>query len=153
VIRAGEIQVMSAGTGIYHSEYNYRKDHPVKFLQIWLFPNKRNVSPRYQQIQLDASKSQNQFNQILSPDPHDEGVWIYQDAWFHLGNFDDGVKVDYQLKLKGNNGVYVFVLSGDIQVNGITLNARDGSGIWEVDQIAVKALNKASVLLMEVPMA
>jgi redox-sensitive bicupin YhaK (pirin superfamily) len=153
VIRAGEIQVMSAGTGIYHSEYNYRKDHPVKFLQIWLFPNKRNVNPRYQQIQLDASKSQNQFNQILSPDPNDEGVWIYQDAWFHLGNFDDGVKVDYQLKLKGNNGVYVFVLSGDIQVNGITLNARDGSGIWEVDQIAVKALNKASVLLMEVPMA
>ena len=151
VISPGEIQVMSAGTGIYHSEYNKNSNKPAKFLQIWLFPNKRNVAPRYDQVKFDAEQSHNKLQQILSPNPGDEGVWIYQDAWFHKGSFDKGVSVTYPLK-KAGNGVYIFVIEGDIEVNGQSLNRRDGYGIWDTDQISFKALSNAEVLLMEVPM-
>ncbi len=151
VISPGEIQVMSAGTGIYHSEYNKNSNQPAKFLQIWLFPNKRNVAPRYDQVKLNAEQSHNRLQQILSPNPNDEGVWIYQDAWFHKGSFDKGVSVTYPLK-KAGNGVYIFVIEGDIEVNGQTLNRRDGYGIWDTGQISLKALSNAEVLLIEVPM-
>jgi quercetin 2,3-dioxygenase len=151
VIKHGDIQVMSAGTGIFHSEFNKNKDQRVKFLQIWVFPNKKNVSPRYDQISLNRADRHNKLQQILSPNPEDAGVWIYQKAWFHLGRFDKGVSTDYNIKANGN-GVYTFVLSGDITVNNQKLNARDGFGIWEVDKISVKADTDAEFLLMEVPM-
>lgn len=151
IIEPGEIQVMSAGTGIYHQEYNKEENVPAKFLQIWLFPNQRNVTPRYQQERYDTTLLPNQFIQILSPDKNDAGVWIYQDAWFHLGKFDAGLKTDYTLKGKGN-GVYVFVIKGSIQVNGQDLAERDGLGIWEVDNLDINILTDAEVLLMEVPM-
>lgn len=151
IIEPGEIQVMSAGTGIYHQEYNKEENVPAKFLQIWLFPNQRNVTPRYQQERYDATLVPNQFSQILSPDKSDAGVWIYQDAWFHLGKFDNGLKTDYTLKRKGN-GVYVFVIKGSIQVNGQDLAERDGLGIWEVDKLDINTLTDTEVLLMEVPM-
>ena len=108
VIKHGDVQVMSAGTGITHSEYNKNKDKPVKFLQIWVFPNLRNVTPRYDQITLTQSERHNKLQQILSPDPDDAGVWIYQNAWFHLGQFDKGFSADYNIKLNGN-GVYAFI--------------------------------------------
>lgn len=95
VIRNGDIQVMSAGTGIYHSEYNKNKEQQVKFLQIWVLPNQRNVEPRYDQITLNPEDRKNKLQQILSPNPDDEGVWIYQNAWFHLGNFDKGFTTGY----------------------------------------------------------
>src|SRR5690606_8366394 len=117
VIQAGEIQAMSAGTGIYHAEYNKNQNELVKFLQIWLFPKVRNVEPRYDQIKYDKEATHNQFLQVLSPNKEDEGVWIHQDAWFHLANFDQGFEANYQFKLKGN-GAYIFVLKGDIEVNG-----------------------------------
>jgi quercetin 2,3-dioxygenase len=151
VIKHGDIQVMSAGTGIFHSEFNKNKDQRVKFLQIWVFPNKKNVSPRYDQISLNIADRHNKLQQILSPNPEDEGVWIYQNAWFHLGRFDKGVSTDYHIKANGN-GVYTFVLNGDITVNNQKLNARDGFGIWEVDKISVKADTDAEFLLIEVPM-
>ena len=151
VISPGEIQVMSAGTGIYHSEYNKNSNQPAKFLQIWLFPNKRNVAPRYDQVKLNAEQGHNRLQQILSPNAGEEGVWIYQDAWFHKGSFDKGVSTTYTLKKQGN-GVYLFVLEGDVEVNGQTLNRRDGYGITDTDQINLKALSNAEVLLMEVPM-
>jgi quercetin 2,3-dioxygenase len=151
VIKHGDIQVMSAGTGIFHSEFNKNKDQRVKFLQIWVLPNKKNVSPRYDQISLNRADRHNKLQQILSPNPEDAGVWIYQNAWFHLGRFDKGVSNDYNIKANGN-GVYTFVLSGDITVNNQKLNARDGFGIWEVDTISVKADTDAEFLLMEVPM-
>ncbi|WGQ09348.1 pirin family protein [Pedobacter gandavensis] len=151
IIEPGEIQVMSAGTGIYHQEYNKEENVPAKFLQIWLFPNQRNVTPRYQQERYDTTLLPNQFIQILSPDKNDAGVWIYQDAWFHLGKFDAGLKTDYTLKRK-ENGVYVFVIKGSIQVNGQDLAERDGLGIWEVDKLDINILTDAEVLLMEVPM-
>lgn len=153
VIKKGDIQVMSAGTGIYHSEYNENKDKLTKFLQIWVYPNKRNVTPRYDQIALNEADRHNKFQQILSPNQDDEGVWIHQDAWFHLGNFDKGVSADYNLKKKGN-GVYAFVIEGDVTINGIALNKRDGLGIWATDKLSIKAdSDNAEVLLMEVPMA
>lgn len=153
VIKKGDIQVMSAGTGIYHSEYNKNKDKLTKFLQIWVYPNKRNVTPRYDQITLNEADRHNKFQQILSPNQNDEGVWIHQDAWFHLGNFDKDVAAEYNFKKKGN-GVYVFVIEGDITINGISLNKRDGLGIWATDKLSIKAdSDNAEVLLMEVPMA
>lgn len=100
VIKKGDIQVMSAGTGIYHSEFNKNKDRLTKFLQIWVYPNKRNVTPRYDQISLDEKDRHNKLQQILSPNPDDAGVWIHQDAWFHLGKFDKGFATEYKLKKK-----------------------------------------------------
>ena len=152
VIKQGDVQVMSAGTGIQHSEYNKNKDRPVKFLQIWIIPNKLDVEPRYDQISLNDIKKKNTFYQILSPNPNDQGVWIYQNAWFHLGDFESGNKGTYTLNKEGN-GVYIFVLEGEVEINDQLLSKRDGYGIWDVDQFDFKSMGKSKVLLMEVPMA
>jgi redox-sensitive bicupin YhaK (pirin superfamily) len=150
-IKNGDIQVMSAGTGIHHSEYNQSPDKRVKFLQIWVFPNKKNVAPRYDQLTLKLEDRHNKLQQILSPNPDDEGVWIYQNAWFHLGKFDRGVTTEYALKANGN-GVYVFVLNGDVKIDNQVLNTRDGYGIWDTDKFTITAETDAEFLLMEVPM-
>ncbi len=150
-IKNGDVQVMSAGTGIEHSEYNPNEGQQTKLLQIWLFPNKRNVTPRYQQITLSESDRHNKLQQILSPNPEDDGVWIHQDAWFHLGKFDSGVSHDYNLK-KQENGLYVFVLKGDLSINNQELTTRDGLGIVNTSTISIKASSDAEFLLMEVPM-
>ena len=153
VIKHGDVQVLSAGTGITHSEYNKNKDKPVKFLQIWVIPNKKNVTPRYDQITLDLHDRRNHFQQIVSPNRDDEGVWVHQDAWFHLGTFDKGFSTDYCMK-KNGNGVYAFIIKGEVTINGTPMNQRDGMGIWETDQFAVEVNSQdAEVLLMEVPMS
>ena len=151
VIRQGDIQAMSAGTGVQHSEYNKNPDQEVKFLQIWLFPREQGVTPRYDQISLKPEDSRNQLAQILSPDPTDAGVWINQDAWFHLGDLDAGTEQSYQLKRPGN-GVYAFVLDGEVSIDGQVLEHRDGFGVWDTDQIDIRANKAARLLLMEVPM-
>ena len=152
VIKHGDVQVMSAGTGITHSEYNHNKTKPVQLLQIWVFPNKRNMTPRYDQITLDVNQRRNKLQQILSPNSDDEGVWIHQDAWFHIGRFDQNFETTYTWKKQGN-GVYVFVIKGDITVNGTALNERDGSGIWNTDSMSIQANSAdAELLIIEVPM-
>ncbi len=152
VIRSGDIQVMSAGSGIKHSEYNHSKDSVVKFLQIWVIPNQKNVTPRYDQMTLNPIDSKNKLQQILSPNPDDEGVWIHQDAWFHLGSFDNNFETTYTVKKEGN-GVYFFVINGSFTVNDQTLDTRDGLGIWDVNQFEIKSNSEESkVLIMEVPM-
>lgn len=152
VIKNGDIQVMSAGTGIQHSEYNRNKEQKVKFLQIWVFPNKKGVTPRYDQITLKAEDRKNKLQQILSPNADDEGVWIHQDAWFHLGQFDADQKTTYTIK-KAGNGVYAFVLSGSFVVNGQTLSSRDGLGLWDITSFELESKSATSeILLMEVPM-
>ena len=151
IIRQGDIQVMSAGTGISHSEMNANRDKEVKFLQIWVFPNQKNVQPRYDQISMDESKMKNNFLQLLSPDKNDEGVWIHQNAWFSMGLIENGNTVNYALKDK-NNGVYAFVLEGTVSVNNEVLEKRDGLGITETEAFTVTATDNAKVLLMEVPM-
>ena len=152
VIKSGDIQIMSAGSGIKHSEYNHSKDSVVKFLQIWVIPNQKNVTPRYDQMTLNPIDSKNKLQQILSPNPDDEGVWIHQDAWFHLGSFDKNFETTYTVKKEGN-GVYFFVINGSFTVNDQTLNTRDGLGIWDVNQFEIKSNSEESkVLIMEVPM-
>lgn len=152
VIRNGDIQVMSAGTGIQHSEYNQSRETEVKFLQIWVFPNQRNVKPRYDQLALDLSARHNRLQQVLSPNADDDGVWIYQDAWFHLGQFDAGKGASYAIHKPGN-GVYAFVLSGEFELDGQVLHSRDGFGIWDISGFDLVAKTPgAEILLMEVPM-
>lgn len=152
VIKEGDVQVMSAGTGVSHSEYNKNKDKPVKFLQIWVFPNQKNVKPHYGQITLNPDDRHNTLQQIVSPNPVSDGVGIYQDAWFHLGRLDKGFSLEYTIR-KSGNGVYAFILKGDISIDGTDLNERDGLGIWNTDKISLKANSQdAEVLLMEVPM-
>ncbi|WP_093024890.1 pirin family protein [Pustulibacterium marinum] len=152
IIKEGDIQVMSAGTGVFHSEYNANKDKSGSFLQIWVFPNKKNVTPRYDQITLKNQDLKNHFSQILSPNPDDEGVWIHQNAWFHMGDFENEKSATYELKDK-TNGVYVFVIEGAAEIDGKTLNKRDGYGIYDTDSFNLKAIeNNTRVLLMEVPM-
>ncbi|GAB2692168.1 pirin family protein [Mucilaginibacter koreensis] len=150
-IRKGDVQAMSAGTGIFHSEKNKNHNEQVKFLQIWVYPNQMNVQPRYDQITLNLEDRHNRLQQILSPNADDDGVMIYQNAWFHMSKMDKGVSLDYQLKAKGN-GVYFFVLSGDVTVNGQLLNTRDGYGVWDTDNFKLTAESDAEILLMEVPM-
>lgn len=153
VIKSGDVQVMSAGTGITHSEYNKNSNSDVKFLQIWLFPNKRNVVPRYDQLTLNLEDRKNKLQQILSPSTDDEGVWIHQNAWFHLGTFDNDFETNYKIKQSGN-GVYAFILKGKVIINGQELETRDGFGIWDVTDLNIKALQaNTEILLMDVPMA
>jgi len=151
VINAGEIQVMSAGTGITHSEFNNSKDEQLKLFQIWVYPNKRNVEPRYDQIKLNPADRNNKLQQVVSPHPGKEGVWIYQDATFFLGNFDEGLDVSFSLQKK-NNGVYIFIIEGRADVEGQILDRRDGYGISETDAINIKIEQKTEILIMEVPM-
>jgi len=142
---------MSAGTGIRHSEMNNNTDQDVKFLQIWIIPNERNVHPRYDQITLNPSDRHNKLQQIVSPYAEDDGVWIHQDAWFYLANLDKGNEQTYTINKTGN-GVYIFVLSGEVTVDDQLLSARDGFGRWDTDKISIHANNDTEILLMEVPM-
>lgn len=151
LIKEGDVQVMSAGSGIYHSEYNKNEDKDVKFLQIWMFPNKKNVTPRYDQISIRDIEKKNKFYQVLSPNKDDQGVWVNQDAWFNLGKFTKGSSDQYNIQKTGN-GVYIFVLEGDVEVNGEQLSKRDGMGVWDIETINLKAIDNAHVLIMDVPM-
>lgn len=151
IIKYGDVQVMSAGTGITHSEFNANKDRSVKLLQIWVFPNKKQVTPRYDQLHIANYAVKNQFQQIVSPNPDDDGVWIHQDAWFSLADLDKGVSKTYNLK-KEENGVYLFVIKGKIKVGDQLLESRDGLGTWETNQLTIETHEDSTVLLMEVPM-
>jgi hypothetical protein len=149
VIEKNEVQVMSAGTGVYHSEHNASSEHPVSLLQIWVMPNAKNVEPRYMQKRFDAADRQNRWQTIVSPDK--SGLWVHQDTWFSLGDFSAGNTTSYTLNTPGN-GLYVFVIDGSIDVGGETLSKRDGMGINDENEITIKAVSDAQVLLMEVPM-
>jgi redox-sensitive bicupin YhaK (pirin superfamily) len=151
-IQSGEIQVMSAGTGVYHSEYNSDKENTSRFLQIWIYPNKQNVEPRYDQRSIDPTLRINQFHQIVSPQKTDDGVWIHQNAWIFTSKFDAGFELNYDLKMPESNGIYIFVLSGELEVNEQGLKSRDGYGLWEINSIQIKAMTDAEFLLIEVPM-
>lgn len=150
-IKTGDVQVMSAGTGIQHSEFNPNADLQTKLFQIWLFPKHRNVEPRYQQITLDIAKQKNYFAQILSPNKDDEGVWIHQDAWFYLSDFDKDFSKKLGLKKEGN-GFYIMNIEGEIEVNGEKLEKRDAIGIWETNELEIKANSDSRFLIMEIPM-
>jgi redox-sensitive bicupin YhaK (pirin superfamily) len=152
VIKQGDVQIMSAGTGIYHSEFNHNRDKEVKFLQIWVFPKQKDIAPRYGQMSFTAEEKQNKLKLIISPDKEaGDSIWINQDAWFHLGQLEKGFTGTHTFSGKGT-GIYAFVLEGDITINGQQLNKRDGFGIWDTDSLNIKADTNAELLLMEVPM-
>lgn len=152
IIRTGDVQVMSAGTGVFHSEFNPSATERTRLFQIWLFPKERNVQPRYDQITLDVEERHNRFQQIVSPDPDDAGTWIHQDAWFHLGRFDAGRTERYTPKKKGN-GVYAMVVTGSATINGRTLGRRDAIGIPDGQEADIRIGNDgAEILLMDLPM-
>ena len=152
VIKQGDVQSMSAGTGIIHSEKNKNTDQHVKFLQIWIIPNKKNVEPRYDQKSFSDAQKHNQLLTVVSPVGTTEtGVHIHQDAWFYLTKLDMGKSVQYNLKKQGH-GVYAFILEGDATINEIALNKRDGLGLTEISQLTITAGSNAEILLMEVPM-
>ena len=151
VIETDEIQVMSAGSGVYHSEYNKNKDQSVSLLQIWVFPNKKNVTPRYDQKNIKNLKEANSFYPIVTPNQNGPGMWIHQDAWFHLGEFDKETRINYNINKKGN-GVYAFLIEGSVQIDGESLEKRDALGIWDTEKFELLANQNSRVLLIEVPL-
>lgn len=154
VIRSGEVQVMSAGTGVTHSEYNANKEKPVSFFQIWVFPNERNVTPRYDQRKFDFLENKNQLVQLVGPkdDENNTGMWMHQDAWFSMGTYDKGTAFDYKPKKKGN-GVFAMVVEGEFTVAGQKLSHRDALGVSDTDRIELTAdSDNARILLIDVPM-
>ena len=151
IIKEGDIQVMSAGSGLAHSEMNANSHKEVRFFQIWVFPNRKNVEPRYGQYSINPGKMHNRLLKVLSPDANEEGVWIHQDAWFSMGQLDKDFETTYSLKKTGN-GVYVFVIEGDVTIDGQSLNRRDGLGIEDAETINIKADSDTKLLLMEIPM-
>jgi redox-sensitive bicupin YhaK (pirin superfamily) len=150
IIKQGDVQIMSAGSGIAHSEKNANHNKEVKFLQIWVMPKERNITPRYEQKSFPLSERKNTLQTIVAPD-NTEAVWINQNAWFTLGSFDAAATTSYTLH-NAKSGVYVFVLKGDVTINGIALQERDGLGITEAEVLSITADADTEFLLMEVPM-
>jgi len=154
VIMPGEIQVMSAGSGITHSEYNSSDSNPLNFFQIWIFPDTKDVKPRYDQRVFDFLEKKNQLVQIVGPkdDPENTGLWIHQSAWFSMGTFDKGTEIDYKVKKKGN-GVFAMVVEGEFTVGDQKLQHRDAVGISEVDEVKITADSEnGRILIIDVPM-
>ena len=152
VIQNGDIQVMSAGTGVSHSEYNRSKEEEVKFLQIWIFPRERQLTPRYDQISINSLHQKNKFFQIVSPHPKDDGIWIHQDVWFYKGDFENGISQEYQVHQKGQ-GIFIFVLEGELLVGNNTLQTRDAVGIEDATSVQITAAKPSDFMIIEVPMA
>ncbi|MBS1942462.1 MAG: pirin family protein [Bacteroidetes bacterium] len=152
VIKAGDVQVMSAGTGVLHSEFNPDGEHRSKLFQIWIFPRQQATTPRYDQITPDPSERRNRFQQLVSPDPSDAGTWIGQDAWIHLGEFEGGRTTEYAIKKEGN-GVYALVVSGNATINGHALGKRDAIGLEGPGELKIETgAGGAKLLLIDVPM-
>jgi redox-sensitive bicupin YhaK (pirin superfamily) len=151
VIKSGEVQIMSAGSGISHSEKNASATDDVNFLQIWVFPKEHNIEPRYEQKVFLKANRMNTIQTVVSPGRENDALWVNQDAWFHLTDLDRGSRIEYQLRGK-QSGVYVFVLEGTVTAGGQTLNRRDGVGISETEKIEINTESDAELLIMEVPM-
>lgn len=151
VIRAGEIQVMSAGTGIQHSEFNPSSKEEVRLFQIWLIPKIKSVTPRYDQFKINDISCKNELYQIISPDSNDQGSWIYQDAWFFMGEFDQNKQTTYSIK-KDGNGVYIILIAGKATIEGEILTTRDAISVTDMASISIEVEKDTSILLMDIPL-
>jgi hypothetical protein len=153
VITPGEVQVMTAGTGIYHAEYNHSETEPVKFFQLWIFPREKGLKPRYDQMLFADQEKQDQLVTLVTPDNQQEenALWIHQDAYISTINLKKGSEFDYQVRIAAN-GVFVFVIEGKIVVDGNSLSARDAMGVSETDSVQIKAADNSKVLFIEIPM-
>ncbi len=150
IIRQHDVQIMSAGSGIAHSEINANKHQALKLLQIWVLPKEKNIEPRYQQKSFKPEDRLNQILTVVAPDD-EQAVWINQDAWFSLANLSEGIEKEYTIHQKGN-GVYAFVISGNATINGVALLERDALGIWETEQLSIKADTNTEILLIDIPL-
>jgi redox-sensitive bicupin YhaK (pirin superfamily) len=150
IIKQNDVQIMSAGSGIAHSEMNANKDKEVKFLQVWVFPKEHNITPRYEQKTFRPEERNNKIQTVVAPNDAD-AVKINQDAWFSLGKMDKDFTADYSIKYNGN-GVYAFVLEGEVTIGDQKLGKRDALGIWDTDKINITANSNAEILLIDVPM-
>lgn len=152
-VRFGEVQVMSAGTGIQHSEMNASQTERAKTLQLWIFPNKENVEPRYSQKAFNLENNRNSLVNIVSPEDKNDGdaLWIHQQAFLHLGIFDEGQQVDYQVKIKGN-GIYLFIIEGELEIGGQQVYERDAFGAIELEGLSMHTKAPSKILIIEVPM-
>ncbi len=153
VIRFGEVQVMSAGSGVEHSEMNASKTERAKTLQLWVFPDTEEVTPRYDQKSFDLEQHKNTFVNVVSPKDHNDGnaLWVHQKTFFHLGIFDANTSYTYSIQIP-NNGVYLFLIEGEIEINNQILTARDAIGITATTAFDIKIKSKAKILLIEIPM-
>jgi hypothetical protein len=153
VITPGEVQVMSAGTGIYHAEYNHSETTPVKFFQLWIFPREKGLKPRYDQKMFTDHKKNNGLVTLVTPDTQQqaEALWIHQDAYISALDLDAGAVFTYNLKIKGN-GVFVFITEGKISAEGNELGRRDAIGISETESIQLQAITASKIVFIEVPM-
>jgi redox-sensitive bicupin YhaK (pirin superfamily) len=149
-LKKGEVQVMSAGTGLYHSEYNNSDTEELHFLQIWIFSNKRPVDPRYEQKKIDLIE--NDFTALVSPKDDIAPLWIYQDAWIHRSVFDKNGTINYKLKSK-ENGLFVFTIDGEVVVEGKQLSMRDAAGVTGCENINFTYKKGTDLLIIEVPMS
>lgn len=151
IIRTNQVQVMSAGSGIYHSEFNSSKTEELKLFQIWIFPNKENVEPRYTTINYKWEDAENTFLQLISPKEEKKGSWIHQNAWIHIINMEKAKTANYTIKNKGN-GVYVMLIDGLLEIEKQEMKDRDAIGIWETESVNIFSQEESQILLIEVPM-
>ncbi|GAA4337697.1 pirin family protein [Mucilaginibacter gynuensis] len=151
IIKAGEVQVMSAGTGVYHSEYNPSHTENTSSLQIWVFPKEENITPRYDQKSFTDAIKPNELVTLISPAKNGDSLWINQDATFSIGEFEPGKQVQYEIKSRGN-GIYLFLLEGSVNIDGTTLNKRDALGVYDTDYITIETVAQSRLLILEVPM-
>ena len=152
IINTGDVQIMSAGSGISHSEFNASKTAQVNLFQVWLFPKQKDITPRYEQKTFDTAGRHNQWQTVVSPDEQDNAVWINQDAKFSLAQIDAGTQLDYKNAFAGT-GIYFFVLEGKVNIAGKELNKRDALGVSEANEVVLKATDKSFILAIEVPMS
>jgi redox-sensitive bicupin YhaK (pirin superfamily) len=153
VIKAGEIQVMSAGKGVFHSEVNNSSESDVQLLQIWIYPYEKGVEPRYAQKKTGTEERKNRLINIIRPKEagDEEVIWIHQNAWFYLGEYEYGIEENYKTKSR-DNGIYIFVIEGEVSVDNHLLNKRDAIAILNVEEINLKIAKDSKVLLMEIPL-
>ena len=151
IIKAGEVQVMSAGTGIMHSEYNPSLTEETQALQIWLFPKQMNVEPRYDQKSFTNDLKPNKLTTVVSADKDGGALYINQDATFSIGDFDAGKHISYDIKLPGN-GAYVFLIDGSVDIDHTLLNKRDALGVYDTSSFTIETKANSRLLIMEVPM-
>lgn len=152
VIKTNDVQIMSAGTGVSHSEWNHSKDQKVNFLQVWIFPKERNITPNYDQKGFNPADRLNKIQTLVSPEVSSDTVLINQDAYFSMTRLDADRQLDYNVNIE-NNGIYAFVISGSVKIGGEVLTTRDGAGFWETKKLEIEALQESEVLLIEVPMS
>jgi redox-sensitive bicupin YhaK (pirin superfamily) len=151
VINTNDVQIMSAGSGLYHSEFNHSKSEEVNLFQIWVFPKEKDIKPRYDQKTFDPAERENSLITVVSPEKNNNSLWINQDAYFSLGKFDKGRELTYEIKKKGN-GAYIMVIEGSITTVSESLERRDAIGIYDTDTIQIKFNDDSEILIIEIPM-